>query len=98
MELNEKVFEELVMIRKLLTVLASDKLSEFNKYIQDKFLTTEQRREMYDLFDGTKGNREIGDIVGVSSEGVRLFAIALEKEGLIEYEMIGNSKCPKRIF
>ena len=71
---------------------------EFNASIRAKYLTTPQREQMYNLFDGTLGFKEIGVSVGTSSEAVRQFAVSLEKSGLIEYVQNGKSKCPKRIF
>jgi predicted ArsR family transcriptional regulator len=98
MDINEKILEELIAIRKTLIVLAQDKLSDFNDQIKRKYLTTEQRQKMYDLFDGTRSLKEIGDEVKTSSEAVRLFAVSLEKAGLLEYVTNTKSKCPKRMF
>lgn len=98
MDFNERILEELVTIRKMLTILSQDKLFDFNEQIKTKYLTTEQRQKMYDFFDGTKTLKEIGEDVGTSSEAVRLFAVSLEKAGLLEYTVIGKSKCPKRLF
>ena len=98
MDINDRILEELVAIRKMLTILSQDKLSDFNEQIKVKYLTTEQRQKMYDLFDGTKTLKEIGEEIGTSSEAVRLFAVSLEKVGLIEYVIANKSKCPKRIF
>lgn len=61
MDLNEKMLEELIAIRKMLTILSQDRLTEFNEQIQNKYLTTEQRQKMYDLFDGTNSLKQIGD-------------------------------------
>lgn len=98
MDTNDKILEELIVIRKMLIVLAQDKLSDFNDQIKRKYLTTEQRQKMYDLFDGTRSLKEIGDEVKTSSEAVRLFAVSLEKAGLLEYVTNTKSKCPKRMF
>lgn len=99
MELNEKILNELIAIRKMLTILSQDKLDAFNETIKTKFLTTEQREKMYDLFDGTKSLKEISEEVKTSSEAVRLFAVSLEKAGLIEYIQINaKTKYPKRLF
>ena len=86
------------MIRKLLTILSQDKLADFNEQIKNRYLTTEQRKKMYDLFDGTKSLKEIGEEVNTSSEAVRLFAVSLEKAGFIEYVSNTKAKCPKRLF
>jgi hypothetical protein len=45
-----------------------------------------------------KSLKEIGEIVGTSSKAVRLFAVSLEKAGLIEYITETKVKCPKRVF
>ncbi|RGI41830.1 hypothetical protein DXB43_13375 [Roseburia sp. OM04-10BH] len=97
-KINEQILEELIMIRKLLTILSQDKLADFNEQIKNRYLTTEQRKKMYDLFDGTKSLKEIGEEVNTSSEAVRLFAVSLEKAGLIEYVSNTKAKCPKRLF
>ena len=97
-KINEQILEELIMIRKLLTILSQDKLADFNEQIKNRYLTTEQRKKMYDLFDGTKSLIEIGEEVNTSSEAVRLFAVSLEKAGLIEYVSNTKAKCPKRLF
>ena len=98
MDTNEKILEELIAIRKLLTIFSQDKLEEFNASIKMKYLTTPQREKMYDMFDGTLGLKDIGAAVGTSSEAVRQFAVALEKNGLVEFVLSGKVKCPKRIF
>ena len=64
MDINERILEELVAIRKMLTILSQDKLSDFNEQLRTKYLTTEQRQKMYDLFDGTKTLKEISVEVG----------------------------------
>lgn len=98
MDVNERILDELIAIRKLLTVFSQDKLDEFNASIKSKYLTTPQREQMYNLFDGTIGLKEIGAAVGTSGEAVRQFAVMLEKSGLIEYVQNGKNKCPKRVF
>ena len=99
-KINEQILEELIMIRKLLTILSQDKLADFNEQIKNRYLTTEQRKKMYDLFhkEITLVLKEIGEEVNTSSEAVRLFAVSLEKAGLIEYVSNTKAKCPKRLF
>lgn len=82
MDINERVLEELVLIRKMLTVLSQESLGEFNRKIKKDFLTTEQRQKMYDLFDGTKTIKEISEEVKATPEAVRLLTVSLEKAGL----------------
>lgn len=99
MDINEQILEELKAIRKLLTVFSQDKLTEFQETIRTKYLTTPQRQQMYDLFDGTLSQKEIAAKIGVSSEGVRQLVVALEQAGVVEQVTInGRQKNPKRIF
>jgi len=96
--LTQQILNELTQIRKMLTILSQDKLESFNESINKRFLTTEQRRQMYELFDGENSYKEIADTVGFSSEGVRKFAIQLEQAGLVELVPAGKTKNPKRVF
>lgn len=99
MDYNQQIIEELKAIRRLLTIFSQDKLEEFNENIKTKYLTTPQRQQMYELFDGTKSLKEISTVVNVSSEAVRQFAVSLEQAGLVEYVIVsGKQKNPKRIF
>ena len=96
--LTQQILNELTQIRKMLTILSQDKLESFNESINKRFLTTEQRRQMYELFDGENSYKEIADTVGFSSEGVRKFVIQLEQAGLVELVPAGKTKNPKRVF
>lgn len=99
MDFSQQIIEELKAIRRLLTIFSQDKLEEFNENIKKKYLTTPQRQQMYELFDGTKSLKEISTVVNVSSEAVRQFAVSLEQAGLIEYVIVSaKQKNPKRIF
>ena len=98
MDFNQQILEELKAIRRLLTIFSQDKLEEFNENIKTKYLTTPQRQQMYELFDGTKSLKEISTVVNVSSEAVRQFAVSLEQAGLIEYVIVsGKQKNPERM-
>jgi len=99
MDCNEQILQELKSIRRLLTIFSQDKIEDFNESIKIKYLTTPQRQQMYELFDGTKSLKEISEIVNVSSEAVRQFAVLLEQAGLVEYVIVSSKqKNPKRIF
>lgn len=97
-DINNRILEELVAIRKLLTIFSQDKLAGFNEHIKEKYLKTEQRQKMYDLFDGTKSLKDISSEVGTSSEAVRQFAVQMEKDGLVECITVNKVKCYKRLF
>lgn len=99
MDFNEEILNELKAIRKLLTIFSQDKLAAFQENIRATYLTTPQRQQMYEMFDGTNSQKEIATRVGISSEGVRQFVVVLEQAGLVEQVAInGRQKNPKRIF
>ncbi len=99
-DFDAMILEELVQIRRLLTILSQDKLQSFNESIEKKYLTTDQRRKMYEMFDGDNSYKVIADTVKFSSEGVRKFAVQLEQVGLVELVTASNGKTknPKRVF
>lgn len=94
----QQILSELSHIRRLLTVLSQDKLESFTESINKKYLTTDQRRQMYEMFDGENSYKAIADVVKLSSEGVRKFSIQLEQAGLVELVPAGKTKNPKRVF
>ena len=99
MDINEQILEELKAIRRLLTVFSQDKLAAFQENIRTTHLTTPQRQQMYELFDGTLSQKEIAAKVGTSSEGVRQLVVSLEQAGIVEQVAInGRQKNPKRVF
>lgn len=96
---QKAILNELIQIRKLLTILSQDKLQSFNDEIERKYLTTDQRKTMYSMFDGSNSYKEIAQIAKVSAEAVRQFAVQLEQAGLVEMIAVNaKSKNPKRIF
>lgn len=64
---SKEILNELIQIRKLLTILSQDKLQSFNDEIEQKFLTTDQRKAMYAMFDGCNAYKEIAQAAKVSS-------------------------------
>jgi Fic family protein len=95
----KQLLSELSQIRKLLTILSQDKLQSFNENIQKQYLTTGERKQMYDMFDGENSYKTIADTTKVTPDGVRKFAVQLEQVGLVEMVAVnGKSKNPKRIF
>jgi len=96
--LAQQILSELTQIRKMLTILSQDKLESFYESINKRFLTTDQRRQMYELFDGENSYKAIADIVKLTSEAVRKFAVQLEQAGLVELVSAGKTKNPKRVF
>lgn len=94
----EQILEELIQIKKFLTILSQDKILSFNENIQRKYLTSDQRQQMYEMFDGQNSLKDISQAVKYSSEGVRRFAVQLEQAGLVEFVQGEKTRNPKRIF
>lgn len=94
--LLSSILKELNRIGKMLTILSQDKRESFNEMVNKKYLTTAQRRHMYELFDGNNSYRDIAETVKLSAEGVRKFAVQLEEAGLVEFISAGRTQNPKR--
>lgn len=98
-ELLIEINDKLEAIRKLLIVQNIAFRKEINKILNEEFLTTDKRKQMYRLFNG---NNSIGDIakrLDVTHENVRLLVDDLEKVGAIEIiKKKGKTKYPLRII
>lgn len=97
-ELDKKLLSKLDEIIRLLRPISYAKSSEVAKMLEEQFLTTAQRKRMYELFDGDHTQQQIADQVGVTSEAVRLLIADLEPRGLIEIVKKGKFKVPKKIY
>ena len=97
-ELLIEINDKLEAIRKLLIVQNIAFIKEVNKMLNEEFLTTDKRKQMYKLFNG---NNSIGDIakrLGVTHENVRLLVDDLEEVGAIEIiKKKGKTKYPLKI-
>lgn len=97
--IDRQILDELIRVRKLLTIATQDKLESFNANIERTYLTTEERRLMYDMFDGENSYKTIAEAAKVSPHTVGQFAIQLSRVGLVEFvEINQKSKNPKRAF
>lgn len=95
----EALLNEVKEIKRFISIIAQDKIIEFRKTIENNYLTTEQRKKMYEKFDGTKSYKDIADELKISSEAVRIFAATLDNDGIIEHvNGPGKVKFPKRKF
>lgn len=97
-ELNEKLLAKLDEIIRLLKPISYAKSSEFGEMIEQQFLTTPERKKMYNLFDGKHSQQEIAKEVGVKDATVSIFVSDLESKGLIEIKKKGRSKIPVKIY
>jgi len=85
------LYEELIKIRELLQVLASDGIRERVEQIA----TTEERKKVWALCDGVHNTSEIADKVKISLRAVQIFLKELQDAGLIITKRRGY---PKRTF
>lgn len=95
---QDRVLQALDTIITLLKPIHAVASQQVHEIIATQFLTTDQRRVMYDLFDGKHSLADIAEAVGVSSEAVRLLATEMAEEGLLEMIPVGRTKNPKKLF
>lgn len=91
MSIEEKTYEELVAIKKILLLSNSDKI---DLYLSN-LLVTENRRKMWILIDGINMAKDIAEKTPVSLMAVSDFLKLVKDAGLIKYEI---GKPPKKIF
>jgi len=98
-ELLVEINDKLEAIRKILFIQNIAHRREIIKVLNEEFLTTDKRKQMYKLFNG---NNSIGDIakkIGVTNESVRLLVDDLEKVEAIEIiKKKGKTKYPLKII
>jgi hypothetical protein len=68
------------------------------KRLDEEFLTSTQRKKMYREFDGIQPYDVIAKRVGVSAEGVRQFAVALEAVGFVALDKVATKTCPRKLL
>ncbi len=68
------------------------------KRLDEEFLTSAQRKKMYREFDGAQPYEVIAKKVGVTAEGVRQLAIALEAVGFVALEKVAAKNCPRKLL
>ena len=68
------------------------------KRLDEEFLTSTPRKKMYREFDGSQPYDVIAKKVGVTAEGVRQLAVALEGVGFVALEKIDTKTCPRKLL
>ncbi len=68
------------------------------KRLDGEFLTSPQRKKMYREFDGVQPYDVIAKKVGVTAEGVRQLAVALEAVGFVTLEKVNTKTCPRKLL
>jgi hypothetical protein len=89
--MEEKIYEELVRIRSLLEILASDKIREKLESVA----TTKERQAIWASCDGLTSTEEIAGKTRISQRAVQLFVKELLEKDLLYIERRGY---PKRKF
>jgi hypothetical protein len=97
-EKQEAMLAELRRISSYLALLAGDKIAEKRSKLETQYLTTPQRRQAWDLMDGTRNLSDIANEISLSSEAVRLFVNSLEKEQMVEVRLEGGKRYPRRLL
>ena len=93
-----KINDKLESIRKLLLMQNFAYRREIIKILNEEFLTTDTRKQIYALFDGNKSIGEIAKKLGVTHESVRLLVDDLEKVGAVEIiKKKGKTKYPLKM-
>lgn len=71
------------------------KVNAINSFYQE-FLSTDQRKNMYELFNGERDVMEISKEVNCSPRNVQILIKELEDKDLIDIEKIGKGKIPQK--
>jgi len=85
------LYEEIVKMRELLQILASEKIKERVEYIA----TTVDRKKVWTLCNGMYSTSEIAEKVNISLRAVQIFLKELQDAGLVNTERRGY---PSRAF
>lgn len=85
----EKLLEAILQEVSLLTVpTKAIAIQRFNK----EFLTSEMRRQAYELFDGVRTIKEISEQINQKQHSVQVFAQSLVDKDLVDVTKQGNNK------
>lgn len=88
-ELLEKILEEVSLLS---VSIKSNALNDFNR----DYLNTDNRKRMYELFNGENDAKTISEQIGCTSRAVNMFIHELLSNDLISYHKIGNSIIPEK--
>ena len=87
----EDLLDELVQIRRLLTLVFSDRIGE----VLSSRLSTKGRKEIWRLLDGKNTTANIAEKSGASLRTVQAVVKDFKEVGLVSDQFGGN---PKRVF
>ncbi len=95
---QDETLEILKEIRDGVRLIAAAMAEPLRKRLEEEFLTSPQRKRMYQEFNGSQPYEVIGGKVGVTAEAVRQFAVSLQETGLVVLSKQGNKTCPKKVL
>lgn len=96
MENNHEVINILQQIRDELSLLTVQLKTDAQNRFFKEFLTTDQRKAIYNSFNGERDAAEIAKIAECSLRNVQVFIKELEEKDLIEIRREGRTKIPIR--
>lgn len=88
-ELLEKILEEISLLS---VSIKAEALKDFN----NDYLNTDNRKMMYELFNGENDAKTISEQIGCTSRAVSMFIQELLKNDLISYRKMGKSIIPEK--
>lgn len=91
MSYDQRIFEELLRVRRLLEFLVRDNVGRE----LEKTVKTRERRRIWGLMDGLRSTEELARETGVSQRAVQLFVKDLLRVDLVTMDRRGY---PKRNF
>jgi hypothetical protein len=85
-------------IRDGVRLIAAAMAEPLRKRLDEEFLSSNQRKQMYKEFDGARSYETIAASAHVTPEAVRQFAVALQQAGLVTLEKQGSKTCPRKLL
>ena len=85
-------------IDRMISILEFSQKRELESHIKKAIGTSEVRKEIYDLCDGTRSVREIARILGKSVPHVSIQIAELEKTGVVKARRVGKEKYYQRVL
>jgi hypothetical protein len=85
-------------IRDGVRLIAAAMAEPLRQRLEKEFLTSAQRKKMYQEFDGSQSYETIAKKVGVTAEAVRQLSISLEGQGFVTLEKQGARTCPRKLL
>lgn len=93
---EEEILAVLKAIQDELSLLTLQVKARSLRAFEQEFLTSPERKKMFQAFDGSKTCQQIAEHAGVSERAVQYFVKELEDNNLIDVRYHGRNKIPSR--